>query len=287
MRPGAIGVAVVAIALVAGGLFFGLGGPSSDGGPAGSIPRATLPQSTVAPPAPAVVGTGPPATPTSPGASTATSPETTVTFPEGTETLPVPNVLGVSQATAESRLADFEVEVTVVAATEAELFDVISDQNPAGGGRLPAGGTVSITLSYQPTPVTIPADPLPVGEFTAVDYADMEVGDCGNGAVVEEILVYERIDCDEFHDVQLIDRFDVEGGPDEFDQLELDELVRDQCEQPFEDFVGAETGDSELLLRSIRPNDTRYGTEGERTSLCVAIPQGTARIQGSAEGSLW
>ena len=275
MRPGAVGVAAVAIALVVGGLFFGLGGLSSDTYSADSVPRATLPPSTVAPPAPAVVGTEPPLT------------QTTVTFPEGTETLPVPNVIGVGQATAEARLTDFEVEVTTVIATEAGFLGAVSKQSPEAAERLPPGGTVTITLSLQPAPETIPADPVPVGEFTGVDLTALEAGDCGNGAVDDALLVYERVDCGEFHDLQVIRRFDVVNAPDEYDELELDDLVRDQCQQPYEDFVGVSLRDSNLVLRTIRPNDVRYVTEGERRSLCVVVPSPTVRIQGSAEGSLW
>lgn len=285
MKPGVVGVAVVAIALVVGGLFFGVGGFSDDGGSTASVPRATLPPSTVAPPAPAVVGTEPDST--APVTTQADPTPTTVAAPEGNETLPVPNVIGVSQATAESRLGDFDVQVTTVAATDAEFLDEVSEQTPEAAARLPAGGTVSITVSVQSAPETIPVDPIPVGAATRVDFAALEDGDCGNGAAVDEILLYERVECDEFHDVQVIQRFDVEGAPDDFDELEIDDLIRDQCRQPYLDFVGVDVGDSNLFLRTIRPNPERYVSEGERTSLCLVVPPRLVRIQGSAEGSLW
>lgn len=274
MKAATIGVAAIAVALAAGGLFFGLAGMSGDPGTADSVPLATLPPSTVAPPPPAVVDSQP------------GQPQSTVTFPEGTETLPVPNVIGVNQATAESRLVSFEVEITTVIATEAEFFDEVSEQSPAAAGRLPAGGTVVLTLSLQPTPETIPADPLPVG-VTASDLDALAPGDCGNYTIVEELLVYERVECDGFHDAQLIARFDLQGAPAEFDQLAIDELVFDQCLQPYRDFLGVDLDDSKLRLRTIRPNDVRYASEGERTSACLVFPPDTVRILGSAEGSLW
>jgi len=287
MKPGAVGVAVVAIALVLGGLFFGVVGPSDDGASTASVPRATLPPSTVAPPTPAVVGTEPEPEPAPPVTTQASAASTTNAVPDAPETLPVPNVIGVSQATAESRLGDFDIDVTTVAATDAEFLDEVSEQNPDPAERLPAGGTVSITVSVQSAPDTIPVDPIPIGEVIGVDLTALEAGDCGNGAVVDEILVYERVECDEFHDVQVIQRFEVEGAPDEYDQLEIDDLIRDQCEQPYQDFVGVDTQDSNLFLRTIRPNPDRYVSDGERTSLCLVVSMRSVRIQGSAESSLW
>ncbi len=275
MKAGTIGVTAVAVALVAGGLFFGLVGVSNGNDTADSVPVATLPPSTVAPPAPAVVDSQP------------VPSQSTTTVPEGTETLPVPNVIGVNQATAEARLVDFVVDVTTVIATDAEFFDEVIEQSPAGAERLPAGGTVFLTLSLQPTPETIPADPLPVGGFTASDLSALEPGDCGNYSVVEEILVYEPVSCDEFHDAQLIARFDLQDAPAEYDQLAIDDLLFDQCLQPYRDFLGVDLEDSELRLRTIRPNDVRYVTEGERTSACLVFPADTVRIRGSAEDTLW
>lgn len=272
MKPGAVGVAMVALLLAAGGLFFGLGGVSGGSSGPDSVPKATLPPVTVAPPPPAVIGSE-----LVPAA----------TFPEGTETLPVPNVIGVNLATAEARLANFDVEVATVTATDAEFFDAVTAQRPAAAERLPAGGSVSITFSLQPTPETIPADPVPVGEFSVVNMTELEEGDCGNGAASDGVLVYERVDCDDFHDVQLIQRFDVENGPDEYDADELSDLVREQCQEPFRDFVGVDPQDSKLFLQIVRPNDVRYGSERERLSLCVLYPSSTSRLRGSAEGTLW
>lgn len=278
MKPGTVGVISVAVALAAGGLFIGLGGLSDDAGSAASVPRATLPASTVAPPAPAVIGS-------EPAGSSTTDPDTTI--PDGVETLPVPNVIGTNQSTAEARLRDFAVDVTTVTATEARFIDAISDQEPAAAERLPAGATVSITLSIQPVPETIPADPIPVGQFTAVDLSDLDVGECGNASLVGDQLVYARVECEEFHDLQLILRFDLEDAPADFDELALDELIREQCEQTFEDFVGLSARDSSLSLQTVRPNPERYVSEGERTSACAVIPDRDVRVQGSAEGSLW
>lgn len=279
MKPGAIGVAAVAIALVAGGLFFGLGGSSGEGGANDPVPLATLAPSTVAPPAPAVVATAP--------GSTSPDARPPATFPEGAETLPVPNVIGVGQATAEARLADFEVAVVTIEATDADFFDEVTEQRPAAAERLPAGGTVTITIALQATPETVPADPLPISEFSAVDLDALQAGECGNGAVVDDVFVYERVECDELHDVQLITRFDVENAPDDYDRLALLDLVRDQCEQPYEDFVGVEPDDSQLSLSTIQPLEELYESEGERESLCVVRASGPFRIEGSAAGSLW
>lgn len=272
MRSGAVAVAGVAVALVAGGVFFGVGGTSGDSPSAASVPIATLPPVTVAPPAPAMVGD---------------DAVEAVSSIDDTGTLPVPNVIGVSQTVAESRLSDFEVEVVTATATDADFFDAVSAQQPGPSERLPAGGTVTITLSVQPTPETIPADPLPLGTPVSVDLVDMRDGDCGNGSLVDDQLVYEPVDCDEFHDAQLISRFAVEGAPDDFDRLALDDLLLDQCAERFEEFVGVELGDSRLSLQTVRPDEQTYVSEGDRMSLCFLLGDTEVRIQGSAEGSLW
>ncbi|MEP1122901.1 MAG: PASTA domain-containing protein [Ilumatobacter sp.] len=275
MKAGTIGVTAVAVALVAGGLFFGVAGMTGDGDTADSIPLATLPPSTVAPPDPAVVDSQP------------VQPPSTATSPEDDETLPVPNVIGVNQATAEARLVNFAVDVTTVIATDAEFFDEVIEQSPAQAERLPAGGTVFLTVSLQPRPETMPADPFPVGEVTASDLSGLEPGDCANYTVVDEILVYEPVDCDEFHDAQLIARFDLQDAPAEYDQLAIDDLLFDQCLAPYRDFLGVDLVDSDLRLRTIRPNDVRYASEGERTSECLVFPADAVRIRGSAEDTLW
>ncbi len=277
MKPGTIAVVVVATALVLGGLFFGLGGPSERGASSDSIPRATLPPSTVAPPAPAVIGTDAPPEPS----------ESEGTSVGDAETLPVPNVIGVSQATAEARLSDFAVSVTTAFATDPDFFDAVSAQSPVAAERLPAGATVSITLSVQPTPETTPADPVPFGELTRADLADLGDGDCANRSVVDSEFVYELADCDVFHDVQLISRFDLDNAPDQYDSLALDELVRDQCEDRFEEFVGVELRDSQLSFTSLRADRETYENNSDRVVLCLLKPDESVRIRGSAANSLW
>ncbi len=279
MKPGTVAVVLVAIALVVGGLFFGLGGSPGREVSTESIPRATLPPSTVAPPAPAVIeGDSQPEV---------APPQSVATGAREGDTLPVPNVIGVSQATAEARLAAFEVAVTTTFAVDPDFFDAVSAQSPAAAERLPAGATVTITLSVQPSPDTIPAEPVLTGELTTGALGDLDDGDCANGSLVDSEFVYELIDCDEFHDVQLVSRFVLENAPDEYDSLALAELVRDQCEVRFEEFVGVESRDSQMVFKTARPEREAYESENDRVALCVLTPNEQVRISGSALDSLW
>ena len=271
-RPGAIVVGVIAVGLAAGGLFFGLGGASGGGESNASLPRATRPPVTVAPPDPAVAETQPPPP---------------LTIEEGVEVAVVPNVIGVSQSIAESRLTGFAVVVETVQATDSDHIDEVTAQQPVSPGSIAAGGTVTITIALQPEPATIPADPVPAGEFTAIDVDAVLEGDCANGSLVGEEFLYETVDCDQFHDMQLIERIELEGGPEDFDQLAIDALLTKQCDAVLEDFVGVHPERSALRPLTIRPNAEQYVSAGDRISVCALLPKNSVRIAGSARGSLW
>ena len=76
---------------------------------------------------------------------------------QGPEQVTVPDVTGLSQASAESRLRDahLEVEVDEQDSEDVPEGDVIS-QNPSAGAKLARGSTVTITVSTGKPQVTVP-----------------------------------------------------------------------------------------------------------------------------------
>ena len=271
-----VAVAAVALALAGGGIFIGLRGLSDDDAAApDSVPIATLPPVTVAPPAPAVIETVP-----------AASDATDAADATDDGLLPVPNVLGVSEAVARSRLDDFEVEITRVATIDPEDFDEVTAQEPAAASRLEAGGTVRLVFSERPRPETIEVEPFPAGEFDSVDVAQLAPGGCGLRRLDDRVLFFDPIDCAEPHDVQLIDRIELQDVPAEYDASAFARLTEDQCEPVFERFVGIEYTDSELSLYSLRPSAERFEA-GDTTAACAVRTFDGIQLIGSAEDSYW
>lgn len=279
-----VAVAVVALALAGGGVFIGLRGLSDDDIAAPeSVPIATLPPVTVAPPAPAVIETLPTGSDgTDP--TDATVDPTDATADDGL--LPVPNVLGVSEAVARSRLDDFEVEITRVSTLDPEDFDEVTAQEPAAASRLEAGGTVRVVFSARPRPETIEVEPFPAGEFDSVDVDQLEPGGCGVRRLDDRVLFFDPVDCAEPHDVQLIERIQLQDAPAEYDESAFARLTEDQCEPVFERFVGIELADSELRLYSLRPSPARFDA-GDTTAACAVRTFDGIQLIGSAEDSYW
>ena len=323
-------VIVVSAALVGGGLFFTLGGSGNsevdqdrsvatrptivaatpeDGTAVAGAPvqpvdttsaDTTPPISAIDDAETTVPAETAPATTLSATSTTTTVPATTVPVPVLDEdgTLPVPNVVGQSQAVAESRLANFDVEITVVDATESDDFDIITSQSPTPGARLPPRGLVSLELSVQPVAETVDADVVRLTDFDIVDRPAVVALDDGECAVLgpsdvvdpdgQRVLGFEPIDCDEPHDVQMISAIELQRGPDVFEVDAVTEVLRRECRPFFEDFVGVREFESRTFgLFTIRPEPERYDTEGDRTAFCMVLVTVDARVIGSAEGTLW
>jgi hypothetical protein len=267
------GVAVVAVALAAGGVFFGVRGADDSGGSSpDSVPIATNPSVTVSPPSPAAVETIP-----------------AVTVADGSADdglLPVPNVLGVPENVARSRLDAFDVVVSRVPTTIPDEFDEVTSQDPAAASRLKPGGTVDIVLSERPAPDTIEVEPFPAGEFDLVDLDALEPGECGTRRLAERTLLFDPVECAMAHDLEMIARFELEDAPETYDDDVVSRLVREECARVFEEYVGLEPADSDLISYSIRPSPDVYA-EGERTSECAVRSKDGVQILGSAQGTYW
>ncbi len=298
----AAAVTTTAIALVGGGLYLVAAGGGADEAATTAAP-ATRPPVSEAPADAVDPGIDPGAAPdvtVDPGISgPASGPVTTAAEGPAVDTVlpvsdaedglfPVANVLGVSRSVAEARLSVFDVQVEVVTASNVNDFDEVTEQTPGGGERLAAGGTVELVFSERPRPETVNADPFPTEAVDSVEFDGLERGDCAVFSVEERVLVFEPIDCDEAHDAQLIARFDLVDGPEEFDEAVIDRLIRAHCDPIFLEFVGVSRLDSEAFRQfTVRPNAERYASEGERESLCVILPANGVRTLGSAEGTLW
>lgn len=331
-RLATAGVIVVSAGLVGGGLYFALGGsgdgdsdadedrllatrptavvvtaaepdiptatdsppssePAESSVPASSVPASSGPASS-GPASSVPVSSG---EPPEVAESTTTAPPAVV---DGDGTLPVANVVGQSQSIAESRLANFEVEVEVVDALDDDDFDTITAQTPLPGSRLPPGGLVSIELSVQPTPETVEADRVDLLDFDIVDRPDVIALGDGECAVLgpsdlvdpdgQRVLGFEPIDCDEPHDAQMITTIQLQSGPDVFDVDEVTDALRRECRPFFEEFVGVRDFESNVLgLFTVRPEPDRYDSEGDRTAFCMILVTDDVRVIGSAENSLW
>ena len=267
-----VAVAAVAVALAGGGVFIGLRGLDDDAEP-DSLPEARRPPVTAPAPEPADVETIP-----------------AVTQPGGggdDGLLPVPNVIGVNEAVARTRLVDFDVQVAFVDTTIPEDFDEVTSQDPAAAARIAPGAPVDLVFSSRPVPESVASEPIPLADVDAIDVDSLAVGDCGVFRVADRLLVYDPIDCAMAHDLELIADFDLEDGPAAYDEDVVGRLVEDRCDLEYETYVGLAPDDSQLISLSIRPNPTRYDSEGERASNCAVRSLDGTRIVGSAQGSFW
>lgn len=112
---------------------------------------------------------------------------------------------------------------------------------------------------------------VPEGE---TDVFSVEVGDCINTSGGDEISSIPVVPCDEPHDQEIFDRFDVEGDTFPGDSAIEDERIA-YCEgDAFTSFVGIAWADSIYATSGLTPTQSSWD-QGDREVLCtIGDPSG-------------
>jgi hypothetical protein len=113
--------------------------------------------------------------------------------------------------------------------------------------------------------------------------ATAEVGECieSVGFNVEEL---PTVDCDDDHEAQVVGAFDHEG--DDFPgAAAILEEAESQCQELFDDFVGAPVQETSLSLNTVNPTEETWNEAGDRETLCMALAGDGGRLDQSVENA--
>lgn len=98
-------------------------------------------------------------------------------------------------------------------------------------------------------------------------------------------MTLDRAECSDAHDFQFI--AEIPLAYQTRDQLEIDTLVREKCNEAFGSFVGAAVVGSSIRLYTLTPTVESWAN-GNRSGECLAGPREYGlQIVGDAAGSLW
>jgi hypothetical protein len=113
------------------------------------------------------------------------------------------------------------------------------------------------------------------------EVATADVGECIESISfnVEEL---PTVDCDEDHEAQVVGAFDHEGDdfPGEGDIIAEAE---EQCQELFDDFVGAPVEETSLNLNTINPTEETWNEADDRETLCMAVSGDGTSLDQSVE----
>ena len=98
---------------------------------------------------------------------------------------------------------------------------------------------------------------------------DLRVGDCFDaGPVLDGGTGVRTSSCSGQHDAEVVGIVPVPG--DTREQAVLDEIVAEECEEAFEEYVGAAAWDSMFRLRALVPSEEAWQNESDRVVICFA-----------------
>ncbi|KOX24236.1 septum formation family protein [Nocardiopsis sp. NRRL B-16309] len=135
------------------------------------------------------------------------------------------------------------------------------------------------TISSRPSPTDPGDDAESVGVF------DLEEGDCTNEVEEQDNIVeVPLVDCDDPHEFEVYVKDDLDADGEYPGDQEVSDMTAELCNDEFEDFVGMEYLDSELLFTSYFPTPTSWNLYDNREYLCLVYdPDGP--VEGTLEGS--
>lgn len=100
-----------------------------------------------------------------------------------------------------------------------------------------------------------------------------------------EVAAFEGSSCDEPHDGEIYELFDITG----FDEFPGDTVLREQadegCLNAFEPYVGIDYQLSEFFYTFFTPSEDTWNQVDDREVICIAVPaEGEPQLTMSIEG---
>lgn len=114
------------------------------------------------------------------------------------------------------------------------------------------------------------------------EVATADVGECIESVATSNIEELPTVDCDDAHQAQVVGAFDHEGDDFPGDDAILDE-ARSQCDELFDDFVGAPVEETTLGLSTINPTEETWNEADDRETLCVVTAGDGGDLDQSVE----
>ena len=119
-----------------------------------------------------------------------------------------------------------------------------------------------------------------------IDVFEVQEGDCLLlPSATNEVSSFEGVACDEPHDGEIYELFDITG----FDDYPGDEIVSAQadegCFNAFEPFIGLEYAQSAFFVQQFVPNEQTWNDRDDREVICIVVPApGEPQLTMSLEG---
>lgn len=175
-----------------------------------------------------------------------------------------------------SLLAFIVVGAIALAGCQSEADDETPSPSASGAPSASASTAPSVEASAAPSEAAGGED---------VSVFDLEAGDCFS-ADEEQLESVVVVDCAQPHVYEAFHVFDHDAGPDDAYPGD-DEIVQyadDQCQPPFEEFVGTDYESSIWYITSVTPSSETWA-EGDREIVCTLNVEDESEVTGSAEGS--
>jgi Septum formation len=116
---------------------------------------------------------------------------------------------------------------------------------------------------------------LTLGVACGKDVVSADEGDCIEAeSLAGSVSELPTVDCDEDHAAQVVGSFDHDG--DDFPgAAAIQEEANDECQDLFEDFVGAPVEETSLQLVNLNPTEESWNEADDRETICL-----TSRADG-------
>ncbi len=113
---------------------------------------------------------------------------------------------------------------------------------------------------------------------------DIREGQCFNGGGEEEVAEVQDVPCEEPHDSEVYAVFDYPAQEDDYPG---NDVLRDygdaECRDRFDDFVGIDYEQSELVMGTLWPSTDTWAM-GDRAIVCTVSAE-EEQLTGSMKGS--
>ncbi len=119
-----------------------------------------------------------------------------------------------------------------------------------------------------------------------IDVFQVQEGDCLLlPSETNEVSSFEGVACDEPHDGEIYELFDITGYDEYPGDAVVSEKADEGCFNAFEPFIGLEYAQSAYFVQQFVPNEITWDQNDDREVICIVVPApGEPQLTMSLEG---
>lgn len=119
-----------------------------------------------------------------------------------------------------------------------------------------------------------------------INVFEVQEGDCLLlPSETNEVSSFEGVACDEPHDGEIYELFDITGFDDYPGDAEISAQADEGCFNAFEPFIGLEYAQSVYFVQTFVPNQQTWDGQDDREVICIVVPApGEPQLTMSLEG---